>query len=240
MGSVWEAFESATGGFAEAGSIRVANHLGRGDIENAKKSSWKTLLISTMLALVITSILLICGDSLSTWFTNDNTLQRMLNDLIPLIGIGNILMVYGMVSWSLIGAQGRYHLATIINSMMSICVTLPTGVIFSVVYRFTLEGLVGAVIIGYSSTGLSLGYLLLTTDWPKIAKLIQEENEASSFDGADSSDDGSVATERPLPHNLSALDEDEDAVISLDESTVSKNDSNDTKSLKVEIEMALT
>ena len=39
-------------------------------------------------------------------------LQEMVMDTIPLMALGNMLMVFGMISWDLVGAQGRYKLAT--------------------------------------------------------------------------------------------------------------------------------
>ena len=221
MESVWDLFESGIEGLSEAGSIRLAYHLGKGDIKTAKRSTWKTLFFSTIFAILMTTILFICGDSLSTWFTSDPILQRMLNELVPIIGVGNILMVFGMVSWSLIGAQGRYRLATIINTIMSLCVTIPLATLFTVGFRFTLEGLVGAVIAGYSTTGLCLGYILLMTDWENVSKTIQEQNDESSSDDEPSSDDeSSYDDEASVSPNISAHDQDEET-------------SNDAKNTKV-------
>jgi len=101
--------------------------------------------------------------------------------------LGNIFMVFGMVSWSLVGAQGRYKLATIISAIMSFCVTLPLAAIFCIVYEFTLEGLTASVVIGYSTTGMVLAYVLLTSDWEKLSKTIREYNEAEGVSLSDSS-----------------------------------------------------
>jgi len=100
--------------------------------------------------------------------------------------LGNIFMVFGMVSWSLVGAQGRYKLATIISAIMSFCVTLPLAAIFCIVYEFTLEGLTASVVIGYSTTGMVLAYVLLTSDWEKLSKTIREHNEAEGVSLSDS------------------------------------------------------
>jgi hypothetical protein len=102
---------------------------------------------------------------------------------LPLIGVGNIFMVFGMTSWSLIGAQGRYKVATIISATMTICVTLPLATVFCIGMRYSLISLVGAVVIGYSTTGLFLGYILQMSDWLHISKNIcalNEKDECSS------------------------------------------------------------
>ena len=187
--AIWDLFESATEGLGEAGSIRLAFHLGTGNIEAAKRSTWKSLFLSVCLAIVMSSVFFICGEHLSAWFTDDETLQDMINSMIPLVGVGSILMVFGMVSWSLVGAQGRYKLATCVSAVMSFCVTLPLGALFCVHFKFELDALVAAVVIGYSTTGLVLAYILLMSDWELISKTLREENEESDDDEEESSSD---------------------------------------------------
>eukprot|EP00521_Asterionellopsis_glacialis_P013049 CAMPEP_0195293792 /NCGR_PEP_ID=MMETSP0707-20130614/13354_1 /TAXON_ID=33640 /ORGANISM="Asterionellopsis glacialis, Strain CCMP134" /LENGTH=987 /DNA_ID=CAMNT_0040354587 /DNA_START=164 /DNA_END=3127 /DNA_ORIENTATION=+ len=185
--SLWALFESATGGLSEAGSIRLAYHLGKGNVEQAPLSAWKSLFMSTVVAIFITIIFFICGDLLAAWFTSDAVLQEILKSMIPLVGLGNIFMVFGMVSWSLVGAQGRYKLATIVSAVMSFCVTLPLAAIFCIVYEFTLEGLTASVVIGYSTTGMVMAYILLMSDWEKLSKVIQECNKEEGVSLSDSS-----------------------------------------------------
>lgn len=148
-----------------------------------------------MLAIFISSVLFLCGSSLPRWFTSDETLQNMLNPIIPLIGIGNILMIFGMVSWSLVGAQGRYKLATIISAIMTFCVTIPLAFLFVIGNNINLQGLVAAVVISYSTTGLVLGYILLTSDWEHISKTIRDYNEVENISlGSEDSDESSSSS----------------------------------------------
>jgi len=196
--SIWDIFEAATEGFSEAGSMRLAFHLGRGNIKDSKRTTAKSLFMSTCLAIFISSIFFICGDDLSTWYTDDETLQGMVNDVIPLVGIGNILMIFGMISWSLVGAQGRYKLATVVSAVMSFCVTIPLSAIFCLYFNFNLEGLVAAVVIGYSTTGLCLAYILLRSDWEHISKTIQEFNEMDDSSSSSSSSDSESDSESEL------------------------------------------
>jgi len=193
--SIWDLFESATEGLSESGAIRLAYHLGKGNVEGAKASAWKSLFLSTVLAIFISSVLFLCGSSLPRWFTSDETLQNMLNPIIPLIGIGNILMIFGMVSWSLVGAQGRYKLATIISAIMTFCVTIPLAFLFVIGNNINLQGLVAAVVISYSTTGLVLGYILLTSDWEHISKTIRDYNEVENISlGSEDSDESSSSS----------------------------------------------
>jgi len=121
--SIWDLFEAATNGLAEAGSIRLVFHLGRGDVEASKLSSSKTLFLSTCLSCMMSAGFLFLIPYLPRWFTKDDTLQNMVEGLLPFVAIGNILMAYGMVSWSLVGAQGRFKLATSVSAIMTLCLT---------------------------------------------------------------------------------------------------------------------
>jgi len=199
--AVWDLFESATEGISEAASIRLAYHLGKGNVEAAKRSAWKSLFLSSILAIIITSVFFICGDNLAGWFTQDDTLQEMVNSTIPLVGVGNILMIFGMVSWSLVGAQGRFRLATTISAIMTFFVTVPLAALFTIGFHFTLDSLVGAVVMGYSTTGVALAYILLMSDWDHISAAIVQENQellSDSDDDSDSSDDESSSSSSSL------------------------------------------
>jgi len=180
--SIWDLFEAATEGLTEAGSMRLAFHLGRGDVHTSKLSCWKTQFLSTLLACTLSIGFLILSPYVPRWYTNDETLIEMVQTQLPLIGIGNIFMVFGMTSWSLIGAQGRYRIATVISATMTFCVTLPLAAFFCIGMRYSLISLVGAVVIGYSTTGLLLGFLLQMSDWDHISKNICALNENEELD----------------------------------------------------------
>ena len=83
---MWELFEAATEGLSEAAAIRVAFHLGKGNYELAKVSAYKSLFLSVILSVLITSIFFMCGDALATMLTRDEMLRVMLNEAIPMIG----------------------------------------------------------------------------------------------------------------------------------------------------------
>ncbi|GFH46032.1 hypothetical protein CTEN210_02506 [Chaetoceros tenuissimus] len=178
--SLWDIFEATTRGLMEAGAMRLAFHLGKGDTKKSPTSAWKTLFLSTLLRTVTTGVLFLCSENLSTWFTKDETLQDMVNSVIPIIGIGNILMVFGMVSWELVCAQGRFKLATTVSAAMSFCVTLPLSALFCFYFRFDLKGIVSAIVIGYSTTGLAFAVILLLSDWKKISDIIIQQNAEES------------------------------------------------------------
>ena len=70
-------------------------------------------------------------------------------------------MNVGMCCWALIGAQGRYRLATSIAVACSILVTLPIAAVTTIGMRLDLQGLTFAVVTGYTVTAMLLSSFLL-------------------------------------------------------------------------------
>merc|ERR1712176_1405868 len=127
------------------------------------------------------------GEDLATWFTPDPALQSMVAELIPLIGIGNISLTAGGVAWAMVGAQARYRLATLVALLASWLVTLPLAAIMTYLFKFNLQGIVSAVVIGYSVSCTTLFYILLRSDWNRISHHIVELNEQQTDDSEDDS-----------------------------------------------------
>jgi Na+-driven multidrug efflux pump len=66
-------------------------------------------------------------------------------------------MTFGMQCWSLIGAQGKYKVATWVSFVSSWGVTMPMAAIFVYVFFIDLQGLTAATTIGYDI--LSFDYI---------------------------------------------------------------------------------
>jgi hypothetical protein len=110
----------------------------------------------------------------------------MLAQMFPLAALGNATMATGMVCWAIVGAQGRYHISTMIATACAFLITIPLGCIFTVKMRLNLEGVTFAVVIGYTVTGFILSLLILWSDWEMLSKRIQEQ--VSADDLSDSTD----------------------------------------------------
>jgi hypothetical protein len=196
LGTLWDALELVTEAVSDAGEVRTAFLLGAGKPEKAKLSSYKSISLSVFISTFITSILFIFGDSIPVWMTNDPTLQKMIADLIPLFGIGNIALAVGTTSWTLVGSQGRFRLATAVGYAGSWFVTLPLAVLFSIVLRIDLQAQTGAVVVGYMVSGTLNTYILLQSDWPKLSRRIkaQVEEDMAEDDDDDSSSSSSSSS----------------------------------------------
>jgi len=188
---------------ADASEVRCSFLLGSGQPAAAKLSAYKSIFLGFIEALLLTSILFICGEDLPKWLTKDATLQRLVGELLPLFGIGNIALTMGTMSWTLVGSQGRYRLATALGFAGSWLVTTPLAAIFSIALDINLQGQTATVVIGYMVSGTVTTYVLLTSDWVKQSKKVIEFNSANhiylSDDDSSSSSDSSTGSNTSSP-----------------------------------------
>jgi multidrug resistance protein, MATE family len=193
LGTLWDALEIVTEAVADAGEVRTALLLGAGKPAEAKLSSYKCLYLGTITSILITACMFIAGESIPTWLTNDPTLQRMTAELIPLFGIGNIALSIGTLSWTLVGAQGRFRLSTAVGLSGGWFVALPMAAVLTLVYNVDLQGQTAAIVIGYMVSGTINSYILLQSDWPKLSRRVIALNDDISV-GSDDSDDSSSSS----------------------------------------------
>jgi hypothetical protein len=150
--------------------------MGAGEAQSAKLASYKAIYLGIVVAVFSTALLFIFAPYVPAWLTPDPTLQGMIFDLLPLIGFGQILMVPGLISWSIIAAQGRARLATTIEFVTSWLIVVPISAIFVYMYNYNLIGLVAALIVGYTLGGISIAYLILRSDWEAVSDVIIGRN----------------------------------------------------------------
>jgi Na+-driven multidrug efflux pump len=96
LGFVWDVFESTTEAIGDAAEVRCAYQLGKGRPQMAKLSAYKSMLFSIVVSSIITTVFLCLGGYLPAWLTTDETIQDMLLELFPLVGLGNVTMTVGM------------------------------------------------------------------------------------------------------------------------------------------------
>jgi Na+-driven multidrug efflux pump len=201
LGALWEALEVVTTAIGNAAEVRVGYLLGAGRPQEARLSAYKSLYFGMFATYLVTACLFIAGDDIPTWMTNDKTLQHMISDLMPLFGIGNIALSIGSMSWTLVGAQGRYRLSTAVGFAGSWGFTIPLAAIVTIVLKIDLQGQTAAIVMGYMVSGTINSYLLITSNWESLSKRViaynaehgivesGSEDESSSSSGSNSSDD---------------------------------------------------
>ena len=181
-------------GLAGAVEVRVAYHMGHARPERAKSCAWKTVLLGFEIAVFSTALLYIIAENIPSWLTPDPTQQKMIYETLPLLGVGQISMNSGIMCWSVIGAQGRYRLATIIEMAASWIIVIPMSAILIYIFNFNLLGPVSAVVVGYSVSGAANAFVVLRSDWQKLSEIVIERMEEEEDDSSSSSSSSSSAS----------------------------------------------
>ena len=201
LSCVWEILEASTEGIGEAAATRVAYLLAVAQPELARKLSNKVMYFSFVQAAFVTSIIYMLGKYLAMLLSTDPTVQHMMYDVIPFIGLANIPMSFAQAGWSLTGAQGRYRLATLIIFVSRWLVTMPMALVSIFGFFLDLNSVSGSLVVGYATASCTLAYVVLRSDWERLTTIMQEMNTPmddkflEDFDDKGDSDDDESAEE---------------------------------------------
>ena len=143
--------------------------MGAGQPKTAKLVAYKGIYLGIIVAVFSTGLLFTIAEYMPAWLTPDPTLQRMIYEIIPLMGFGQILNINGTVCWSIVAAQGRVRLATIVEFVSSWFIVIPISSIFVYVFHYNLLGPVAALVFGYCLGAIALTYIILRSNWPAPA-----------------------------------------------------------------------
>jgi hypothetical protein len=177
LGAFWDFFEALTEGMGEAAANQITYLLSAGRIDCAKKLCYGVIFMAVTQAVLVTSALYMSGQYLAVLFTTDPAIEHMLNNTIVLIGFANIIMAFSQITWSLIGAQGRFRLATFVIFFSRWMVTMPCALISIYVFRLDLNAVSGSLVVGYATACCALTVIVLTSDWDRLARLMQVMNQ---------------------------------------------------------------
>jgi len=194
MGVVWEFFEALTAGLGEAGAVRITYYLSENMPEEAKRISHKTIFFSIIQGFVFGSIVLMLGPVLAVALTTNPLLQRQFVDLVGMTVLASFAMAFALVTWSLLGAQGRFGIATACVVICRWLLIFPVAAICVFAFHIDTKSVAASIAIGYSTAGFLLSLVIIRSNWQKYASEAQEhevlEEEAQqAMNGEDLLDD---------------------------------------------------
>jgi hypothetical protein len=177
LGYIWSMMKYLSDGIADAAEVRCALHLVSNQPELARLSAYKSLFLGLVTSIFTSSVLFMVGAEVAPLMTPDPTLQRLMIEVFPLIGMGHIVMTIGIISWALVGAQGRYTQATIVQFICNWGVTIPLSSLFTYGLRIDLQGLTSAFVLGLALSGAANTYILVRSQWQRLASVVSMENQ---------------------------------------------------------------
>jgi hypothetical protein len=159
--------------------------MSNGAPKQAKNTAYKAMLLAVITSLIGTSFILILGKVLVTWLSPDPTLQKMMYEVLPLLGFGNIALSFGATCQAVLGSQGRHRLATFIKLLTTWIFVVPFAVIMVYGANFNLLGIAGSLLIGYSLRGGSNAFLIFSSDWTEQLEQLSRNTGDEPVQAAD-------------------------------------------------------
>jgi Na+-driven multidrug efflux pump len=120
--------------------------------------------------------------------TPDPTLQRMIYNVMPLIGLSQMALVISTTCWTILGAQGRYRVATKLGFCGSWLVTIPCAAVSVFYLNLNIQGPVASIVVGSTMSGTAIMGFVLTSDWKRLSDQIIADSEDSVCSDSGSSD----------------------------------------------------
>jgi multidrug resistance protein, MATE family len=174
LGAIWDVLEALTEGVGEAAAIQVTLLLAASHPERARRLANTFMYLATIQSLIVTSLLYMFGKHLAIIMTSDPTLQHFVNNSIGLLGLANVTMAFSQVGWSLIGAQGRFRLATSVNFSARWFVTIPSALLIIRAFELDIDALSGALVVGYATASCAMTFIILRSDWERLSHTLKD------------------------------------------------------------------
>ena len=176
---VWEVVGIAPDSLGAAASCHVAKLLGKNEKELAKCVSWEAMKLGTFVSMLGSMLLLSFRRPFVQCFSLDDTIERMLYEIIPYIAICQPLFTICWTAMELNDALHLFQRAMVINSLATCFVVLPLGFINTYILHLNLEGLASAQCIGYIMGGVINVIFFAGADWDKASRKAQQISDAA-------------------------------------------------------------
>jgi len=190
LGAVWDVLEALTEGIGEAAATQVALLLAACHPERARRLTNSVIYLAIVQSLIVTSLLFILGKYLSVILTMDPTLQHFVSNSLSLLGLANVTMAFSQIGWNLVGAQGRFRLATSVVFAARWLVTIPTAVLIIYVWELDVDSLGASLAMGYATASCALTFIVLQTDWDRLSRILYGMNAQQKGTVSDDDEDG--------------------------------------------------
>lgn len=170
---VWDIVGIAPDSFGSASSCQVAKLLGKADKELARLVSWESLKFGTAISFVCSAFLFIFRKYFVWCFSLDETIERMLYELIPYIALCQPFFTFGWTAMELNDALHLFKRAMVSNALVTCFIVLPLGYFYTYVMHYNLEGIASAQCIGYTVGGVINIIFFASVDWNKAVEKAQ-------------------------------------------------------------------
>nr|XP_045231170.1 multidrug and toxin extrusion protein 1 isoform X3 [Macaca fascicularis] len=189
-------------GFSVAASVRVGNALGAGDMEQARKSSTVSLLITVLFAVAFSVLLLSCKDLVGYIFTTDRhytNMERAKNcyleeaglvlgqtgralqsdiinlvaQVVPIYAVSHLFEALACTSGGVLRGSGNQKVGAIVNTVGYYVVGLPIGITLMFAAKLGVMGLWSGIIICTVFQAVCFLGFIIQLNWKKACQQAQ-------------------------------------------------------------------
>lgn len=172
---VWGFMETGFDSFASAAATQVNSLLAKEEIVAARRTSRKSRAFALLYGISVAVIVYSSKDLIANLLTSDYTLQSMLVDGITFACVGVPFTALGGISEEMNHEQGRYRTSMAISWCCSLLVTLPAAVVMTYGLRFSIVGVVSAVVMGSTTDGMLQTILLVYSNFHSASNSLQQQ-----------------------------------------------------------------
>ncbi|XP_001144887.2 multidrug and toxin extrusion protein 1 isoform X4 [Pan troglodytes] len=160
-------------GFSVAASVRVGNALGAGDMEQARKSSTVSLLITVLFAVAFSVLLLSCKDHVGYIFTTDRDIINLVAQVVPIYAVSHLFEALACTSGGVLRGSGNQKVGAIVNTIGYYVVGLPIGIVLMFSTTLGVMGLWSGIIICTVFQAVCFLGFIIQLNWKKACQQAQ-------------------------------------------------------------------
>nr|XP_054402001.1 multidrug and toxin extrusion protein 1 isoform X4 [Pongo abelii] len=160
-------------GFSVAASVRVGNALGAGDMEQARKSSTVSLLITVLFAVAFSVLLLSCKDHVGYIFTTDRDIINLVAQVVPIYAVSHLFEALACTSGGVLRGSGNQKVGAIVNTIGYYVVGLPIGIALMFATKLGVMGLWSGIIICTVFQAVCFLGFIIQLNWKKACQQAQ-------------------------------------------------------------------
>ncbi|XP_054564781.1 multidrug and toxin extrusion protein 1 [Eptesicus fuscus] len=160
-------------GFSVAASVRIGNALGAGDIEQAKRCSTVSVLVTELFAVAFCVLLLSCKDLVGYIFTTDRDILALVAQVVPLYAVSHLFEGLACTGGGILRGSGNQKVGAILNAVGYYVIGLPVGISLMFATSLGVVGLWAGIIVCTACQAVCFLAFIARLNWEKACQQAQ-------------------------------------------------------------------
>ncbi|XP_054427135.1 multidrug and toxin extrusion protein 1 isoform X2 [Pteronotus mesoamericanus] len=160
-------------GFSVAASVRIGNALGAGNIEQAKRSSVVSVLVTELFAVVFCVLLLSCKDLVGYIFTTDRDIIALVARVVPIYAVSHLFESLACTGGGILRGSGNQKVGAIFNAIGYYVIGLPIGISLMFTTKLGVIGLWAGIILCTACQAVCFLGFIARLNWDRACQQAQ-------------------------------------------------------------------